>query len=74
MSDEVIAQRRFLAELIWRNRKIFKADFAFWQERGWFEDPPGTRPLDARPADAPPADVRRAGPRRCTRRLSGPER
>ena len=49
LSDEVIAQHRFLAELIWRNRKIFKADFAFWQERGWFEDPPGTRPTDATP-------------------------
>jgi multimeric flavodoxin WrbA len=50
-SDEVIAQRRFLAELIWRNRKIFKADYAYWQERGWFDALPGTRPADAGPAD-----------------------
>jgi hypothetical protein len=40
--DEVIAQRRFLAELIWRNRKIFKADFEYWREHGWFTAPPGT--------------------------------
>ncbi len=37
-TDEVISQRRFLRELIWRNRKIFKADFAYWKERGWFDD------------------------------------
>ncbi len=36
-SDEVLSQRRFLHELIWRNRKIFKADVAHWKERGWFE-------------------------------------
>jgi multimeric flavodoxin WrbA len=33
--DEVISQRRFLKELIYRNRKIFKADFDWWRERGW---------------------------------------
>jgi multimeric flavodoxin WrbA len=37
-TDEVISQRRFLRELIWRNRKIFKAGYAYWKERGWFHD------------------------------------
>lgn len=49
VSDEVIGQRRFLAELIWRNRKIFKADYAFWRERGWFDEPPGDKAQEARP-------------------------
>jgi multimeric flavodoxin WrbA len=36
-SDQVISQRRFLRELIWRNRKIFKADYAYWKDRDWFD-------------------------------------
>ena len=44
LTDEVISQRRFLGELIWRNRKIFKADYVYWKKRGWFESLPGTRP------------------------------
>ncbi len=51
LTDDFIAQRRFLAELIWRNRKIFKADYAFWKDRGWFDVLPGTRPQAGGPAD-----------------------
>ncbi|HUT99387.1 MAG TPA: flavodoxin family protein [bacterium] len=31
------AQHRFLRDLIQRNRKLFKGDHAYWQERGWLE-------------------------------------
>jgi multimeric flavodoxin WrbA len=48
LRDEVIAKRRFLRELIWQNRKIFKEDFAYWKERGWFEKLPGTLPIGKR--------------------------
>lgn len=35
--DHVLSQRRFLRELIQRNRKLFKADYAYWKEKDWFD-------------------------------------
>jgi multimeric flavodoxin WrbA len=43
LSDEVIAERRFLRELIRQNRRIMKKDHEYWTERGWYDDLPGTR-------------------------------
>jgi multimeric flavodoxin WrbA len=48
LTDQLIAERRFLRELIWQNRKIFKEDFTDWQTRGWFESLPGTEPAGRR--------------------------
>ena len=31
------AKHRFLRDLIQRNRKLFKGDYAYWKERGWLE-------------------------------------
>lgn len=55
LSDEVVAQRRFLRELIQRNRRIFRADYAYWKEHGWFDALPGTGPEKSQPADRKPA-------------------
>jgi multimeric flavodoxin WrbA len=43
LTDEVIAWRRFLRELVGQNRKIFKADHVYWEDRGWYDNLPGTR-------------------------------
>ncbi|MBD3236921.1 MAG: hypothetical protein GF330_09475 [Candidatus Eisenbacteria bacterium] len=48
LRDEVVSKRRFLRELIWQNRKIFREDFADWRARGWFDRLPGTYPTGRR--------------------------
>lgn len=57
LSDEVVSQRRFLRELIRRNRRIFRADYAYWEERDWFNALPGTLPDKTQPGDQKSSDT-----------------